>query len=206
MVQGDDTQKRRILLATSNKGKVREFSGLLANSDIELRTLTDLPPEQRVDVSETGDSYEQNATLKAVAFGDLTGFPTLADDSGFEVEALDNEPGVRSARWLPGTDAERTAAILRKLESATNRRARFVCVLCFYQPATKSIDTFRGEVVGTVATEPHGEDGFGYDPIFVPEGYEMSFASLGSSIKQKISHRAVALEHFRTYLEQKGWL
>lgn len=185
-----------IVLATGNEGKIRELSVLLSVLPIELKSLRDFTGIS--DVEETGSSFEENAIIKARGFAIQTGEICLADDSGLEVESLGNEPGIRSARFAgaeTGYDVK-IPKLLGMMEAVggANRRARFVCVMALADPDGEIICTARGECPGTIAEGPRGAGGFGYDPIFIPEGYGLTFGELGEDVKQNISHRARASE------------
>jgi XTP/dITP diphosphohydrolase len=194
--------RAELLLATSNAGKVRELAQLLEGLPLTLRNLSEFEPVPTVE--ETGETFEENASLKATFHGRRTGLLTLADDSGLEVEALNGAPGVRSARYAgeDATDGQRVARLLEELRGTNDveRHARFVCVLALFDPAVARLRTFRGVCAGRIAATARGSQGFGYDPVFVPEGYELSFAELPTEIKQRISHRALALADARKYL------
>jgi XTP/dITP diphosphohydrolase len=191
-----------LLLATSNAGKVRELAQLLEGLPLRLRDLSEFEPTPPVE--ETGETFDENASLKATFYGRLAGRLTLADDSGLEVEALGGAPGVRSARYAgaDATDGERVARLLEEMKGVRDagRGARFVCVLALFDPAGESLRLFRGICAGRIADAARGSQGFGYDPVFVPEGYDLSFAELPTAIKQRISHRARALADARDYL------
>jgi XTP/dITP diphosphohydrolase len=194
--------RAELLLATSNAGKVRELAQLLEGLPLTLRNLSEFEPVPIVE--ETGETFEENASLKATFYGRRAGLLTLADDSGLEVEALNGAPGVRSARYAgeDATDGQRVARLLEDLKGTSDveRRARFVCVLALFDPAAARLQTFRGVRAGRIAKAARGSQGFGYDPVFVPEGYDLSFAELPARIKQRISHRALALADARDYL------
>jgi XTP/dITP diphosphohydrolase len=189
-----------LFLATSNEHKAAEFGALLAGrglTGIIVRPATaagGMPP-----VEETAENFEGNAWLKARAMREQVGVGgwVLADDSGLEVDALGGAPGVRSARYAgeDATDAAHNARLLRELEGKTGaaRRARFRCVLALMSPDGRE-ETFSGACEGRIAESLAGKGGFGYDPLFVPEGYERTFAELGESVKNRISHRARAWE------------
>ena len=188
---------RRLLLATRNPGKLREFQALLPEYRVEgLADYPDLPSWE-----ERGDTFEENATEKARIVGRHTGQPALADDSGLEVEALGGEPGVHSARFA-GADADDAANVRRLLErlrGRADRRARFRCVLVLILPDGRTFSA-EGRLEGRIAREPQGDSGFGYDPIFVPQGYRRTLAQLGPDIKNRLSHRARAVEELRPVL------
>src|SRR5919199_5082460 len=197
-----DVNRRELLIATRNEGKIRELRELLGGAPFALRSLAEFPhvPE----AEETGETFEENAAIKATFYGKATGVLTLADDSGLEVAALGGAPGVRSARYA-GESSSYDVKIARLLEEMRrcgieDRGARFVCVAALYDPAAGSPQTFRGECVGRIADEPRGAGGFGYDPVFVPDGYEETFGQLSSDIKQRISHRARAVVAAREFL------
>ena len=187
---------KELLIATRNRGKVLEVESLLGEFPLRLCSLADFPAT--VDVEETGSTFEENGALKAQAYAAQTGYSTLADDSGLEVEALDGAPGVFSARYggPEATDAERIDLLLGALSRSgdANRRARFVCVIAIADSQAKLLKLFTGTCEGRIAHEPRGSGGFGYDPVFVPDGYQQTFGELPSEIKQRISHRARALQ------------
>ncbi|MBV9209056.1 MAG: XTP/dITP diphosphatase [Acidobacteria bacterium] len=191
-----------ILIATHNEGKLREFQSLLAESSYRLHSLKDFPSV--AEVEETGDTFAANAMLKAIGYAAQTGLLTLADDSGLEVVALGGAPGVYSARYAgaEATDAERTVKLLSELSGTPDeeRRARFVCVIALADASGTQIETFTGACEGSIAREPRGTHGFGYDPIFIPDGYQETFGQLPTAVKQKISHRARALTKAQAFL------
>lgn len=167
-----------------------------------------------MDIPETGNTLEENALQKAQYVYDHYHVSCFADDTGLEVEALDGAPGVHSARYAEGTDHDseaNMAKLLRELDGKENRQARFRTVICYIEKqdvcpcgctSIKKIHQFEGIVNGHIATEKHGTEGFGYDPIFVPEGYDKSFAELGEEIKNGISHRARAVAKLVEYLKR----
>ena len=189
----------KLVLATRNLGKVKELKAML-NADnkhrnIQILTMQDFPdvPE----VVEDGDTYQENAAKKATVIADWTGHRTLADDAGLEVDALNGGPGVHSKRWAgeDATDAIRIQKLLEAIEGATSRTARFVAAIAIAEPNDcKDVKVVVGKCEGHITYTPAGESGFGYDPIFVPNGYEKTFAELGESIKNRISHRGEALK------------
>lgn len=179
----------RLLIATTNPGKQREFRRLLAAVPAELVTPDEIDLD--LDVEEPHDTYAENAIAKAEAYAVASGLPSLADDSGIEIAALGWGPGVRSARWGGGRNAER---VLEALGDDPDRRARMVCVVAVARPVTDGLEvhTFRGEVEGSVAPEMRGDGGFGYDPIFLlPEG--RTTAELPEAEKDRLSHRGRAV-------------
>lgn len=189
---------KKILIATKNTGKVREFQSILQGAGIDLVSIADLES----DISqpeETGSTFEENALLKASYYAVESGMPCLADDSGLEVDALDKRPGVFSARYVEGSDEDRYTKVLEEMEGRQNRTARFVCVVAYADPVEDREETFQGTVEGSIASNARGSHGFGYDPIFVPNGYDQTMAELGDQVKNTISHRAKALEKFRAW-------
>lgn len=202
----------KIVFATNNQHKLQEIRDILG-SEFEIVSLKDIGCD--VDIPETGNTLEENAMQKAQYVYDNYNLSCFADDTGLEVEALNGEPGVHSARYAEGTDHDseaNMAKLLRNLEGKDNRKARFRTVIASIQKqdvcpcgctSIKKVNRFEGIVDGSIATEKHGTAGFGYDPIFVPEGYDKSFAELGESIKNGISHRARAVAKLAEYLKQK---
>lgn len=202
----------KIVFATNNQHKLQEIRDILG-SEFEIVSLKDIGCD--VDIPETGNTLEENAMQKAQYVYDHYNLSCFADDTGLEVEALNGEPGVHSARYAEGTDHDseaNMAKLLRHLEGKDNRKARFRTVIALIQKldvcpcgctSIKKVNRFEGIVDGSIATEKHGTAGFGYDPIFVPEGYDKSFAELGESIKNGISHRARAVAKLAEYLKQK---
>lgn len=191
---------RRIVFATRNGGKLREAREILGES-WELVDATGLP-----DVVESGDTFEANAILKARSARDASSLPSLADDSGLEVDALEGRPGVRSARYGgPGLDdAGRRRLLLEEMSGVPpeRRRARFVCAVALAIPGSDAFEVVRGTVEGRIATEERGSGGFGYDPVFIPEGHDASFGELPSETKHAMSHRGAALRAIRPMLER----
>ncbi|MCF8495388.1 MAG: RdgB/HAM1 family non-canonical purine NTP pyrophosphatase [Alphaproteobacteria bacterium] len=185
-----------LVLATHNPGKVREIEALLRSFyEGAIYSAADLNlPEPE----ETGASFTENASLKALAAARASGKPSLADDSGLSVTALDGVPGIYSARWA-GPDKDFDVAMCRvheELGESVDRSAAFVCVLALAQPDGR-VDTFEGRVEGQIVWPPRGVGGFGYDPIFVPEGHDVTFAEMDPAEKEKISHRARAFEKLK---------
>jgi XTP/dITP diphosphohydrolase len=187
----------RLLVATHNPGKLREYHALLAELPLDIVTPADIG--LNLDVEETGATFEANAVLKARAFAAAAGLPALADDSGLVVDALGGFPGVVSARWAPGSDADRVRALLARLAGvpAAARTARFQAVVALALPDGR-IEHATGSVEGRIAQAPRGSAGFGYDPIFLVEdgGFEgvLTLAELPPAEKNRISHRARAVE------------
>ncbi|OGV45033.1 MAG: non-canonical purine NTP pyrophosphatase, RdgB/HAM1 family [Lentisphaerae bacterium GWF2_44_16] len=190
----------QILAATKNKHKVEEYKELLAGKDVEISSLLEFP--DCPDIEEDGSTFEENARKKALAASDSTEMPAFADDSGLEVAALNGEPGVKSARYAGknASNEERIAKLLENMKGKEDRRARFVCVIAVANNG-EIIETFRGEVSGKITEAPRGTNGFGYDPVFMPDGYDKTFGELSSEIKNKISHRAKAAREAIDYIE-----
>ncbi len=188
-----------LIVATKNKGKLSEIREILADTGIRVSGLTEHFPED-TDIPETGTTFEENARIKAAWIIDRCECSALADDSGLEVDALEGAPGVYSARFAgPGaTDAHNNEKLLSLLgDTPRDRRtARFRCCMVLRFGKDSEI-VARGKVEGHIAFSPSGANGFGYDPLFVPSGYSQSFACLDREIKNRISHRAAALDELR---------
>ena len=193
--------KKKLLLATNNKGKAREYKSLLGGIPYRLVTMAD--EGITTEVSETGATFEENARLKATVLAAESGLLTLADDSGLEVDALGDEPGVLSARYAGenATDSERVDFLIKKLDGVpeNQRTARFRCVIAIAAPDADA-KICSGECPGIITTSPRGYNGFGYDPIFYVPEFGKTMAELSSEEKNKISHRARAAEKARDYL------
>jgi XTP/dITP diphosphohydrolase len=191
----------RLLLATNNEGKAREYKSLLSGVPFELVT----PAEVGIttDVEETGQSFEENAALKATTLAAESGLLTLADDSGLEVAALNGEPGTLSARYAGenATDADRVHYLLSKMSNVPEgkRQARFVCVIVIATPEGK-VEFVSGECQGAIALKPRGNRGFGYDPVFYLPELGKTMAELSPEAKNKISHRGRAAAKARALL------
>ncbi len=188
----------KLVLATHNQGKVRELTKMLHNragagEPVEVISLQNYP--NAPEVVEDRQTYLENAVKKASVIAEYTGLMALADDAGLEVNALNGAPGIHSKRWAGenATDAIRIAKLLQALEGATDRRARFVAAIAVVRPGSDP-EGVLGVCDGHILHTPRGESGFGYDPVFVPDGYEQTFSELGENIKNKISHRAKALQ------------
>lgn len=188
----------KLVFATNNKHKLDEVRKITAQHNIEVVSLADIHCHD--EIPETADTLEGNALQKAQYIQDKFGLDCFADDTGLEVEALDNAPGVYSARYAgPGHDSEANMQkLLQEMEGKTNRKARFRTVIALIIGDKQYC--FSGIVNGTITTKKKGENGFGYDPIFIPEGYEQTFAELGDFVKNKISHRAKAVEQLDHFL------
>ncbi len=199
----------KLLIATGNRGKSAEFRDMLCGLSLELSDLsqcTDVP-----EIAETGRTFRANACLKAAGYARHFGCWTLADDSGLEVDALDGNPGVRSARWAAdhnagSGDADNNALLLRQLAQVPDeqRTARFVCVLALADPQGRIILTTRDAVEGRILHGPRGSNGFGYDPLFYVEHLGKTTAELSPHEKHAISHRGKALRAMRKLMERTG--
>jgi len=214
--------RERLVIATSNRGKLEELRGLLSGFALEVQGVAEIlaePPH----VAEDGASFAENATKKAVAIARATMMLSLADDSGLEVDALDGRPGVKSARFAHdrATDAENNAALLARLEAldavrtavddpgaaglgSRGLRARFRCVLALVDPFTGGgqVRIVQGVCEGAITRTPRGAGGFGYDPLFVVNGTEQTMAELDPETKNRISHRAAAFAALRPVLQE----
>lgn len=193
----------KLILATANAGKQREFAALLAPLGIELLLQSALGIDS---VAETGSSFEANALLKARHAASCAGRAALADDSGLEVDALDGRPGVWSARFAgaAATDADNNAQLLAQLAAVPRERrgARFRCILALVRGADDARPLIAsGSWEGSIATRPAGDGGFGYDPLFIPEGHQVTAAELPAAHKNALSHRARALAALVVQLE-----
>lgn len=189
----------KLVVATHNPGKLREIAQLLAPLGVEAVSAGDLGlPEPE----ETETTFVGNAILKARAAADAANLPALADDSGFAVAALNGDPGVYSARWAGPNKDFRAAMqmVWDKMEGAQDRSARFVCVLALAMPRG-AVWSFEGEARGHVTWPPRGDKGFGYDPMFTPDGFDRTFAEMSQDEKLPLTHRARAFEKFLAALK-----
>lgn len=192
----------KVILASKNQHKLTELSAILSQLGFEIALESEYGLD--IDVEETGTTFEENSFLKADAVMKASGLPVLADDSGLMVDALDGAPGVYSARYgHKASDKERTAYLLENMKDVPEERrgAKFVCVItCLFPDGRKIVA--RGDCPGVIARAPHGENGFGYDPVFYLPELGMTYAELPSEQKNAISHRARALQDFcRKYQE-----
>ena len=186
----------KFVLASNNQKKLVEMGQLLSEMGIELVSQRDAGCHFEVD--ENGSTFAENAYLKAAAVTQATGLPAVADDSGLMVDALDGAPGIYSARFTGShedSDEARTAYLLEKLEGVTERSAKFVSAICCTFPNGDILRT-EGECPGSILLSPRGSNGFGYDPVFLPEGFEESMAEISAEEKNAISHRGVSMRKF----------
>lgn len=189
--------KKELLVATHNEHKKEEIQQILGQY-FDVKSLRDY--ELNDEIVEDGTTFHANALIKARYCFEKTGIPSLGDDSGLVVEALDGRPGIHSARYASDHDFPKNIAkVLEEMEGKTNRRAYFVTVLCYY--SEQGAEYFEGRVYGHLLEENKGHQGFGYDPIFVPEGYEKTFAEMLPEEKNAISHRKNALDTFLDFLQ-----
>jgi len=191
-----------IILATRNKGKVQEICTLLNDLPIKFISLLDI--ENFTEIIEDGATYEENAKIKAEQIFDKLGIPTIADDSGLEVDALNGIPGIHSARYagIPSNPRENIRKLLQSLNNVPKhlRGAQFRCVAAYKDDHIEYLA--QGICMGSIAFEPKGVGGFGYDPIFIPEGFEQTFGEISQNIKNSISHRAKAFCHLKDFLRK----
>lgn len=185
--------KQIIVLATTNQGKTREIQKLLENASIIIKNLSDFGPIP--EIIEDGQTFDDNAYKKASLTARYLGYPAMADDSGLCVDALNGAPGVYSARYAgeKATDQENVRKLLKDMEGKTNRDAGFKCVISIAVPTGAAL-TYEGECRGILTTEPVGENGFGYDPLFFFPELDRTFAQLTMEEKGKVSHRGLALQ------------
>jgi XTP/dITP diphosphohydrolase len=191
-----------LLIGSGNPKKAREIAVLLEGLPWEVKSLRDMAPVEAPE--ETGTTFAQNAVLKARFYAGHFGVACLADDSGLVVDALDGAPGVYSARYA-GPDGDDEANVEKLLDALAEypwheRTARFVCVAAFVRPGEEP-HIERGVIKGHIAADPYGENGFGYDPVFVPENHEITFAEMDPGDKHAVSHRGRALAKMREYLK-----
>jgi len=192
----------KFVLATANPGKIREMQEVLSAFDIELVTRKELGIE--LEIQETGSTFLENALLKAKAICEVTGLPAIADDSGFIVDALNGRPGVDSSSYGgEGLSAkQRCEYLLEELKNVKVRRAKFVCtIVCAYPDGEVLVS--EGECLGEIVNHPRGSGGFGYDPVFLADGYDKTMAELSHEEKNSISHRGKALRRFVRALEAR---
>jgi XTP/dITP diphosphohydrolase len=194
-----------IILATNNKHKLKEVREILSPHHIVVYGLSDLATKLE-DVDENGTTYAENALIKAKAVQKITTMPIISDDSGLEITALNNEPGIHSARYAESLGGHDNAIkeILKRLEDKEDRSARFVCDIVLLNASDKPL-IFEGIAEGTIAKEKMGEGGFGYDPIFISKETGVCFALMGEE-KNTVSHRAKALKKLLTYLKINGFV
>lgn len=190
-----------LLVATTNAGKLREIHDILRGVDVDLKSLADVPPV--AEPEEHGDTFASIARDKAAAYARATGLLTAAEDSGLEIDALDGEPGVRSARFPGESYREKFANLFRLLDErgVATSPARFVCALAVAEPDGRIVFEARGTVEGEITRTPRGEGGFGYDPIFYYPPLGLTLAEVPEGRKAEVSHRGAAFRQLRAWLE-----
>ena len=190
-----------LILATTNKNKMKEFQEMLKDFPIEIRSLGDFGPLP--EAIEDGETFDDNAYKKAIHTAKILGFPAIADDSGLEVEALDGAPGVYSARYAgdKATDRDNVDKLLQEMKGVENRKATFRCVLSIAVPSGPAL-TYEGRCDGLILEERRGESGFGYDPVFYFEDLGKTFAECTMAEKNKVSHRGKALAELKAEFPQ----
>lgn len=189
-----------LVFASANKGKIKEIHQIIGNNFV-IKGLADVGINE--EIPETGNTFFENAFQKANYVYQKIKCNVFADDSGLEVDALNGEPGVNSAVYagLPRSDEKNISLLLEKLKNTNNRKARFVCVICLIYEG--QVYYFTGEVTGRISFQPAGKNGFGYDPVFIPDGFDKTFAELSAEEKNLISHRNKALQQLKLFLESK---
>lgn len=195
---------KEICLATNNKGKLNEYREILSPLGYVVYSPKDLNIVSNP--QETGTTYEENAYIKAKALADILPYPVISDDSGFEVEALGNFPGLHSSRYAESFDNDYQkagASLVEKNKDSKNKNARFVCVICLLENKEAKPLYFKGVCEGTLLNESHGKNGFGYDPFFHCEEADINFGEASEEVKNKYSHRGKALSKLITYLSIK---
>ena len=194
--------KRKIVISTGNQHKVDEIKNILKDLPFEVISKTQLGIEN-LQVIEDGNTLEENSIKKAKALSEMTDYMVIADDSGLFVDALDGQPGIYSSRYggEEGNDSKNNERLLKELKNTPleKRSGRFRTVIALIKEDKEAI-TIEGQCKGSIAFEKKGQGGFGYDPVFIPEGYNKSFAELGKELKNEISHRAKALEKLKKLL------
>ncbi|MBU0974341.1 RdgB/HAM1 family non-canonical purine NTP pyrophosphatase [Patescibacteria group bacterium] len=194
----------KILFASQNKGKQNEAKELFKTLDVELVFPSDFPELKDFDAKETGKTFIANAILKARIYSSIVNLPCIADDSGIIIDGMDGLPGIHSNRWFNGTSDERNFEVLKRLKNKQlpeERSARYLTAVCYYDPKSKEYETFEEIQAGFIGKEIIGSAGFDYDRIFIPEGYEKTFAQLGDRLKNQMSHRARAYKKIRSLIE-----
>lgn len=185
---------RQIVFASRNQGKIKEIRALLSKLNVEILSADDL---DLGDIEETGKTFEENATLKAVAASQNSGLPAIADDSGLCIHALHDEPGIYSARYAKkmGGYPQAFDDVLKRLKNQEDKTAHFMCVLVLAFP-NGNTRVYQGRVDGKIVPPQKGDNGFGFDPIFMPDGFTQTFAQLSEAKKNTISHRGRAIKAF----------
>lgn len=194
----------QLLAATHNQHKIAEFQEMLQKNELDVTIISPDTIRDFPELTENGTSFEENSRQKAVQASRYADMAAFADDSGLEVAALNGEPGIHSARYAGenASDSDRIRKLLNALDGKTDRSARFVCVITLAYRGDV-VASFRGEIKGTIADAPRGTHGFGYDPVFIPDGYDKTFAELGEEIKDEIGHRARAFKQTEEFIRSE---
>lgn len=196
-----------VVVATANQGKIKEIRDIMQVFGIQVISRDEAGVPTDLEIAETGDTFEENSMIKAKAIMELTGMPTIADDSGLCVDFLDGAPGVYSSRFsgIDGDDEKNNEKLLELMKDAKEeeRTGRFVSVVTFVEPLGEEI-TARGTVEGKLAYECRGANGFGYDSLFIPQEFDKTFGELDPALKNKLSHRAKALENLKKIFLEKN--
>ena len=193
----------KVLFASQNKGKQNEARKLFDDLDISLLFPSDFPKLKDFDVDETGKTFIENAVLKAKTYAKKINIPCIADDSGVIIDAMDGLPGIHSNRWFDGTPDDRNQEVLKRLNSIeeAKRTARYLTAVCYYDPISEEYGVFTATQEGTIGNEIIGDEGFAYDRIFIPEGYNKTFAQLGDKLKNEMSQRARAFKKIKLLVD-----
>lgn len=201
------TQSIELTLATKNPGKLKEFEAMASNLATEqsLNLLWHMAPDE-FDPEETGDTFTANAIIKAARAAEMTGRLSLADDSGLTVDAMDGRPGIYSARYCAGTDRDRRLKLLDELKEVPlgKRQAAFVCALALVDKNSQTVYTTEVRWTGQIALSERGDGGFGFDPVFIPDGYQITAAEMPALKKNAISHRSMAFGNVLKYLQSNS--
>ena len=194
----------QMLAATTNKNKVREFQEILKDLKDKINIITTDTIPNFPEIVEDGTTFAENAMKKAKEASAFADMVAMADDSGLVVEALDGAPGIHSARYAGegASDADRIAKLLKAMDGVTDRRAKFVCAAAIAYRG-EEVKTFIGEIKGKITLAPSGSNGFGYDPVFIPEGFEKTFAELTDEEKNAVSHRGRAMRAVADFLREE---
>jgi XTP/dITP diphosphohydrolase len=193
----------KILFASQNKGKQGEAKVLFKDLSVDLLFPSDFPELENFDPEETGETFADNSLLKARAYAHKIGIACIADDSGVIIDGMDGLPGVHSNRWFTGTSDERNQEVLSRLTKDKPRTARYVTVACYYDPTTEEYSLCEQTQEGSIATKIIQGEGFDYDRIFIPEGYDKTYSQLGNDIKNQNSQRSRAYKNLHEYLKEK---
>jgi XTP/dITP diphosphohydrolase len=194
---------KKLLIATTRKGKLAEFKDILKDLKFKFLTLKDIK-FPNLEPKETGKTFAENAIIKAKFYGRKSGLLTLADDSGLIVKSLPAKLGIKSKRYAPGTDIDCYQKLLKEMKhmKGEQRQAKFIAAVCFFDPKIDKVKVTQGECLGSIAKQPKGKNGFGYDPIFIVKTKNKHFAQLTLNEKNQVSHRAKALKKMLKHLKK----